>query len=124
MSAGVTVPIEAIVTLRRRLAALPARHPERQPLMASTAELYDISRATLYRLLRGERRPKDAHRADRGLSRTMPMGIPSHPLTIIAMRAGSRSVGVDCHDEQVASLNEVGRAVRGGAPGRPQVGHC
>lgn len=70
MSAGVTVPIEAIVTLRRRLAALPARHPERQPLMASTAELYDISRATLYRLLRGERRPKDAHRADRGLSRT------------------------------------------------------
>ena len=44
MSAGVTVPIEAIVTLRRRLAALPARHPERQPLMASTAELYDISR--------------------------------------------------------------------------------
>lgn len=74
MSAGVTVPIEAIVTLRRRLAALPARHPERQPLMASTAELYDISRATLYRLLRGERRPKDAHRADRGLSRTMPAG--------------------------------------------------
>ena len=47
MSAGVTVPIEAIVTLRRRLAALPARHPERQPLMTSTAELYDISRATL-----------------------------------------------------------------------------
>jgi hypothetical protein len=32
MSAGVTVPIEAIVTLRRRLAALPARLPERQPL--------------------------------------------------------------------------------------------
>jgi hypothetical protein len=54
------------------LAALPARHPERQPLMASTAELYDISRATLFRLLRGERRPKDAHRADRGLSRTVP----------------------------------------------------
>ena len=57
MSAGVTVP-EAIVTLRCRLAALPARHPERQPLMASTAKLYDISRATLYRLLRGEQRPK------------------------------------------------------------------
>jgi hypothetical protein len=34
MSADVTVPIEAIVTLRRGLAAPPARHPERQPLMA------------------------------------------------------------------------------------------
>lgn len=68
---GVAVPIEAIATLRRRLAALPARHPERKPLMASTAELYGISRATLYRLLRGERRPKDAHRADRGQSRSM-----------------------------------------------------
>jgi hypothetical protein len=74
MSGGVTVPVEAIVALRRRLAALPARHPERQPLMASTAELYDISRATLYRLLRGERRPKDAQRADRGQSRIMPAG--------------------------------------------------
>ncbi len=73
MSAGVTVPIEAIVTLRRRLTVLPTRHPERQPMMASTADLYGISRATLYRLLRGERRPKDAHRADRGLSRVMPV---------------------------------------------------
>jgi hypothetical protein len=81
MPAGVAVPIEAIATLRRRLASLPARHPERKPLMASTAELYGVSRATLYRLLRGERRPwtkstalavKDAHRADRGQSRSMP----------------------------------------------------
>ena len=52
--------------LRRRLAALPARHPERAVLMASTAQLYAVSRATLYRLLRGDRRPKDAHRTDRG----------------------------------------------------------
>ncbi|WP_174247805.1 hypothetical protein [Acidisoma sp. S159] len=44
------------MTLRRGLAALPARHPERQPLMASTAKLYDISRATLYRLFDGRRR--------------------------------------------------------------------
>lgn len=74
MSAGVTVPIEAIVTVQRRLAALPARHPERQPMMASTAGLYGISRATLYRLLRGERCPREAHRADRGLSCSMPAG--------------------------------------------------
>ena len=72
MTAGVTgVPIEALATLRR-LAALPGRHPQREALLSSTAELYAISRATLYRLLRGERRPRDAHRADRGTPRVMP----------------------------------------------------
>lgn len=71
MGTGVAVPMEAIVNLRRRLAALPARHPERLVLMDSTASLYAVSRATLYRLLRGERRAKDAHRADRGQPRVM-----------------------------------------------------
>jgi hypothetical protein len=66
------VPVEALVTLRRRLASLPVRHPERVALMTSTSQLYGVSRATLYRLLRGERRPKDAHRADRGRPRAMP----------------------------------------------------
>jgi hypothetical protein len=72
MTAGVAVPIEALATLRRRLAALPGRHPQRETLLSSTTELYAISRATLYRLLRGERRPRDAHRADRGAPRVMP----------------------------------------------------
>jgi hypothetical protein len=40
--------------------------------MTSTAQLYAVSRATLYRLLRGDRRPKDAHRTDRGYPRSMP----------------------------------------------------
>jgi transposase-like protein len=71
MAKGVAVPLEAIATLRRRLAALPGRHPDRQELLASTAGLYNVSRATLYRLLRGDRRPKDAHRADRGQPRVM-----------------------------------------------------
>ena len=71
MSVGVTVPVEAIATLRRRLSSLPARHPERRPLLTQTADIYGVSRATLYRLLRGERRPKDAHRADRGIPRIM-----------------------------------------------------
>jgi hypothetical protein len=66
------VPIEALATLRRRLAALPARHPERRRLMDSTAQIYAISRATLYRLLREDRRPKDAYRSDRGCTRAMP----------------------------------------------------
>ncbi len=66
------VPIEALATLRRRLAALPARHSERRLLMDSTAQLYAISRATLYRLLREDCRPKDAYRSDRGCPRAMP----------------------------------------------------
>lgn len=68
----VAVPLEAVATLRRRLTALSPRHPERKPLMASTAALYNVSLGTLYRLLRGERRPKDAHRSDRGVPRVMP----------------------------------------------------
>jgi len=72
MPKGVAVPVEALATLRRRLAALPARHPERVAMMTSTAQLYAVSRATLYRLLRGERRSRDAHRADRGRPRSMP----------------------------------------------------
>jgi hypothetical protein len=72
MPAASAVPVEALATLRRRLAALSARHPERAVLMTSTAQLYAVSRATLYRLLRGDRRPKDAHRTDRGYPRSMP----------------------------------------------------
>lgn len=56
MSTTATVPVETIAALRRRLAALPARHPERFLLMDSTASLYAVSRATLYQLLRGNRR--------------------------------------------------------------------
>ena len=72
MPRGGGVPVEALSTLRRRLVGLPARHPERSALMTSVAQLYAVSRATLYRLLRGDRRPKDAHRADRGRPRAMP----------------------------------------------------
>jgi len=72
MPKGVAVPVEALAALRRRLAALPARHPARVAMMASTAQLYAVSRATLYRLLHGDRRSRDAHRADRGRPRSMP----------------------------------------------------
>ena len=65
------VPAEALAGLRRHLAVLPPRHPERRALMASTCSLYAISRATLYRLLREGRRPRDAHRSDRGRPRLM-----------------------------------------------------
>ena len=38
-SVGVAVAVEALATLRRRLAALPNRHPERKALLLSTADL-------------------------------------------------------------------------------------
>ena len=57
MPRGGGVPTEALSALRRRLMALPMRHPERSVLMASTARLYAVSRATLYRLLCGQHRP-------------------------------------------------------------------
>jgi predicted DNA-binding transcriptional regulator AlpA len=66
------VPHEALATLRRKLALLPLRHPERALLMHATYRLYGISRASLYRLLRDGKRPRDAHRADRGRARVMP----------------------------------------------------
>ena len=66
------VPAEALAVLRRHLAVLPPRHRERRALMASTCTLYGISRATLYRLLREGRRPRDAHRSDRGRPRLIP----------------------------------------------------
>jgi len=90
MPTGSAVPIEALATLRRRLAALPARHPDRKQLMDSTAQLYAISRATLYRLLRGNRRPKDAAPADRGVTRVIPaehfarICSPSHWAALLA----------------------------------------
>ncbi|WP_288484592.1 hypothetical protein [uncultured Novosphingobium sp.] len=41
-------------------------------MVAQVAALYDVSRTTLYRLLHGERCPKDPHRPDRATSRIMP----------------------------------------------------
>jgi len=40
------VPPDALVNLRRRLDALPARHPDRKELLRSAAELYGMSLAS------------------------------------------------------------------------------
>jgi hypothetical protein len=66
------VAAEVLIDLKRRLDRLPARDPERGRLMAGAAELYGISRPTLYRQLREQLRPRAAHRADRGRPRAMP----------------------------------------------------
>ena len=68
------VAAEVLIDLRRRLAKLSPRDAERGRLMASAADLYGVSRATLYRQLREHLRPKPAHRADRGRPRAMPVG--------------------------------------------------
>jgi hypothetical protein len=88
------MPAEALSALRRRLVALPARHPERSTLMASTAQLYAVSRATLYRLLRGERRPKDAHRADRGRPATVGRAQQGALTDLLFYRADTASVSM------------------------------
>lgn len=71
MPTACPVPIEALLNLRRRLDTLPAHHPQRKLLMDSTIQLHAVSRATLYRLLRPDRRTKDVSRSDRGEARVM-----------------------------------------------------
>ena len=50
------IPHEALVSLRHRLATLPARHPDRKNLVANAAAPYGLSRSTLYRGLRQQPR--------------------------------------------------------------------
>ncbi len=52
--------------------------------MEETAILYGISRATLYRLLREQTRPKGLCRSDRGQTRIMPTGEMEQYCEIIA----------------------------------------
>lgn len=64
MSRGGGIPAEALLDLRRRLDALSPRDRGRRALVEGTAELFGVSRATVYRALAGHpraRRP-DARR--------------------------------------------------------------
>ncbi|WP_163576432.1 DDE-type integrase/transposase/recombinase [Halomonas faecis] len=67
------LPGEAVLSLRRRLDALPARSAERRCLVEETAGLYGVSTATVYRALRERMRPKALRRADCGKTRKMPV---------------------------------------------------
>jgi hypothetical protein len=69
-----TVPAEAIMTLRSRLEQLSPRSPERKELIEKTADLYGVSRSTLYRELNNQPRPKEARRSDFGMSRKISRG--------------------------------------------------
>ena len=68
------VAAEVPVDLRRRLDRLAPRDAGCGRLVAAAAEPHGVSRATLYRQLGDHRRPRPAHRADRGRPRAMPVG--------------------------------------------------
>jgi hypothetical protein len=67
-----TLSAETLVDLRRRLATLPPRSPERRGLTRETAATYGVSEPTLYRVLQQQARPPALQRADRGLPRVVP----------------------------------------------------
>lgn len=66
-------PGETLVDLRRRLALLGARDPQRKQIVVSTAEFYGVSAATLYRALREHLRPKPVRRVDHGDTKSVPI---------------------------------------------------
>lgn len=71
MSQGGDIPVEALLDLRRRLDDLPPRHAGRRALVEGAASLFGVSRATLYRALAGQFRPRGLRRADRGEPRKL-----------------------------------------------------
>ncbi len=78
------IPHEALLSLRRRLEMLPARHPDRKELVKNAATLYGVSRATLYRGLRMQLRLKPLHRCDRGKPKVLPLAEMERYCEIIA----------------------------------------
>jgi hypothetical protein len=80
-----TIPAEAVLDLRRRLAMLPPRRPERRRLMHETARLYGVSEQTLYRVLSQQGKPRAVtRRIDRGGPRVLPKSDLDRYLELIA----------------------------------------
>ena len=65
------IPAAALLDLRRRLDDLPPRHAGRRALVEGAASLFGVSRATLYRALARQFRPRGLRRADRGEPRKL-----------------------------------------------------
>lgn len=72
MSRGGGIPAEALLDFRRRLEQLPPRHAERRILVNNAAQLFGMSRAAIYRALKGQLRPLGLRRADCGSPRKIP----------------------------------------------------
>ncbi len=68
------IPADALLDLQRRLAALAPRDPGRRTLIDSTASLYGVSRATVYRALTTTLKTRSFRRSDRGEPRKIRRG--------------------------------------------------
>ncbi|WP_198387981.1 DDE-type integrase/transposase/recombinase [Burkholderia ubonensis] len=66
------MPPDSLMQLRQRLDRLPHKSPERGAQVAAVAELYGISKTTVYRALHRVQQPRAAHRADHGKPRVLP----------------------------------------------------
>lgn len=84
MSKGGGIPAEALLDLRRRLDDLAPRDPGRRIIIEGAANMYGVSRATVYRALGGQLRPKGLRRVDRGEPRKTPRADMERYCEIIA----------------------------------------
>lgn len=66
------IPFDSLLALRQRLDKLSPKNPERSVQVHYFAELYGISKDTVYRSLRDFHKPKTVQRADRGQPRILP----------------------------------------------------
>lgn len=81
---GILIPIETLLALRIRLAALPPRSGVRREEVNRIAELFCVSPSTVYRGLKSLRQPKGLRRADRGKPRGLPENEMARYCEIIA----------------------------------------
>jgi len=63
--------MEALIDLHQRLSILPSRCAERKMLVERKAQLYGLSKATIYRALKEYSRPKLPHRRDSGIPKIL-----------------------------------------------------
>ncbi len=107
-----TIPAEALMDLRRRLATLPPRSPERRRLMHETARLYGVSEQTLYRVLNQQGTPHAVtRRLDRGVPRVLPKGELDRYLELIAavkLRTANRKGRYLSTGEAIRLLEDYG----------------
>src|SRR5262249_54986862 len=120
------MPAEAVMDLRRRLATLPPRSPERRRLMHETARLYGLSEQTLYRVLRQQSKPRVVtRRMDHGVPRVLPQGDLTRYLELIAAVKLRTTNGTGRHlstGEAIRLLEDYGLETPEGRGPTPQRG--